>query len=86
MDVAPRSAFIAAIVLPGERTAVMGWLNVVKTCAQAIGPSITGWLASTNHFGAFFVISGVMKTIYDLLILAVFSRVTTDREGRRLWK
>ncbi|KDQ10460.1 hypothetical protein BOTBODRAFT_147679 [Botryobasidium botryosum FD-172 SS1] len=86
MDVAPRSAFVSAILLPGERTTVMGWLNVVKTCCQAVGPSLTGWLASTNHFGAFFIISGTMKTIYDLLILVVFSRVKTDRQGNRLWK
>ncbi|KDQ10462.1 hypothetical protein BOTBODRAFT_163752 [Botryobasidium botryosum FD-172 SS1] len=84
MDVAPRSAFIAAVVLPSERTAVMGWVNVVKTCAQGIGPTITGWLASTNHFGVFFILAGCMKATYDLLILVVFSRVRTDREGRRL--
>ena len=35
MDTAPRAAFLATIILPGERTAVMGIINVVKTAAQS---------------------------------------------------
>ncbi|EFY93794.1 MFS transporter [Metarhizium acridum CQMa 102] len=50
MDVAPRSAFLAAILLPSERTAVMGLVNVVKTSAQSMGPLITGVLANHDLF------------------------------------
>ncbi|RAL62528.1 hypothetical protein DID88_005093 [Monilinia fructigena] len=42
MDQAPRIAFIAAVVHPHERTAVMGLVNVVKTFSQSLGPVITG--------------------------------------------
>ncbi|KIW46240.1 uncharacterized protein PV06_01923 [Exophiala oligosperma] len=73
MDVAPRSAFLAAIVLPHERTAVMGTINVVKTCAQSLGPVITGVLGTKNHFWVAFVAAGSLKATYDLGLLALFA-------------
>ena len=72
MDVAPRSAFLAAIILPNERTAVMGFINVVKTLSQSLGPVITGVLAGQGLFWVAFVMAGSAKVIYDLGILAVF--------------
>ncbi|KAJ9607481.1 hypothetical protein H2200_007559 [Cladophialophora chaetospira] len=79
MDVAPRSAFLAAIVLPHERTAVMGTINVVKTCAQSLGPVITGILGTRNHFWVAFVTAGALKATYDLGLLAVFA----EKEAKR---
>jgi sugar phosphate permease len=73
MDVAPRSAFLAAVVLPNERTAVMGTINVVKTSAQSLGPLITGVLASNKLFWVAFVMAGSLKATYDLGMLAVFA-------------
>jgi len=73
MDVAPRSAFLAAIVLPHERTAVMGTINVVKTCSQSLGPVITGILGTNNHFWVAFVAAGSLKAAYDLGLLALFA-------------
>ncbi|MCJ1419900.1 hypothetical protein MMC32_006256 [Xylographa parallela] len=72
MDVAPRSAFLADIILPNERTAVMGAINVVKTCSQSIGPSITGVFADNGLFWVAFVMAGSLKATYDLGMLAVF--------------
>lgn len=77
MDVAPRSAFLAAVVLPHERTAVMGLINVVKTSAQSLGPLITGVLAGNGMFWVAFVVAGVLKATYDLGMLAVFSKHRT---------
>lgn len=73
MDTAPRSAFLAAVVLPHERTAVMGLINVVKTSAQSLGPLITGILADKNVVWVAFVAAGSLKACYDLGMLAVFS-------------
>ncbi|OBT89437.1 hypothetical protein VE02_02023 [Pseudogymnoascus sp. 03VT05] len=73
MDVAPRSAFLAAVVLPNERTAVMGAINVVKTFSQSLGPLITGFLATKGLFWVAFVTAGCLKAAYDLGMLAVFS-------------
>ena len=72
MDVAPRAAFLAAVILPHERTAVMGLLNVVKTFAQCLSPLITGYLAGRNTIGWSFVLAGIMKATYDLGILYMF--------------
>jgi hypothetical protein len=81
MDQAPRQAFLAAAVLPGERTAVMGAVNVVKTCSQSVGPVITGWLAQTGKFWIAFVVAGGLKLLYDVGMLAWFVGHKTREEG-----
>ncbi|KAM5354972.1 hypothetical protein ACJ41O_001618 [Fusarium nematophilum] len=87
MDVAPRSAFLAAILLPEERTVVIGLINVAKTTAQSLGPVITGLLADSNVFWISFVMAGSLKACYDLGFLALFKnhereKARNDREGR----
>ena len=72
MDQAPRQAFLAAVVLPSERTAVMGVVNVVKTLSQSGGPVTTGWLAGMNRFWVSFLVAGVLKVSYDLGMLKMF--------------
>lgn len=72
MDQAPRQAFLAAAVLPSERTAVMGFVNVVKTLAQSGGPIVTGFLAGKGQMGFAFVVAGVLKGSYDLAMLKMF--------------
>ena len=96
MDQAPRQAFLAAVVLPSERTAVMGVVNVVKTLSQSGGPSITGWLAGSDKFWIVFLIAGGLKASYDLGMLKLFlghrtrddkaeedTRRRADEEGRQ---
>jgi len=82
MDVAPRSAFLAAIVLPQERTAIMGLVNVVKTMSQSLGPLITGVLADRDLFWVSFVCAGSLKATYDLGLLAVFKNHERERADR----
>jgi len=85
MDTAPRSAFLASVVRPNERTAVLGVTNVVKSIAQSIGPLITGIFAGRDLFWLSFVVAGSLKVTYDLGILATFVRHKTieDREEDR---
>lgn len=85
MDQAPRSAFISAVTLPEERTAVMGIVNVVKTLSQSGGPVITGILAGRERFGVAFVVAGCLKASYDLGLLTFFvnMRLHERREERR---
>ncbi|KAI1211272.1 MFS general substrate transporter [Annulohypoxylon truncatum] len=80
MDSGPRSAFLATIVLPGERTAVMGTVNVVKTTAQSLGPILTGALVDRNLFWVSFVASGCLKIAYDIGLLAFFKEKERERE------
>ncbi|MCJ1278171.1 hypothetical protein MMC21_005986 [Puttea exsequens] len=72
MDQAPRQAFIAAAVLPGERTAVMGLVNVVKTLSQSGGPVATGAMAGRGKWGVAFLVAGGLKAGYDLAMLGMF--------------
>lgn len=72
MDQAPRQAFLSAAVLPSERTAIMGLVNVVKTLSQSGGPIATGWLAGIGKFWIAFLIAGAMKASYDLAMLKMF--------------
>lgn len=72
MDQAPRSAFLSAVVLPAERTAVMGIANVVKTLSQSGGPVITGFLAGHSRFWVAFVTAGALKAAYDVGLLVMF--------------
>ena len=81
MDQAPRSAFLSIVVLPEERTAVMGVVNILKTLSQSSGPSVTGLLAGRNHFWVAFVAAGSLKAAYDVLLLAFFGgRVQTKSD------
>ncbi|TVY87737.1 putative membrane protein, partial [Lachnellula willkommii] len=57
MDQAPRAAFIAAVVKPEERTAVMGITSMLRTLAGAAGPSVTGLLAGSDRFWIAFVVA-----------------------------
>lgn len=72
MDQAPGQAFLAAAVLPSERTSVMGIMNVVKTTSQAVGPVVTGKLAGSGKFWVAFVLAGSLKLLYDVLLLGMF--------------
>ncbi|CUM63903.1 uncharacterized protein PRCAT00001491001 [Priceomyces carsonii] len=72
MDVAPKHVFLATIVPPESRTAIFGWVNVVKTLAQVVGPSIVGILTHHNSQWISFVIAGVLKATYDIGILGTF--------------
>ncbi|KAI1334559.1 major facilitator superfamily domain-containing protein [Xylariaceae sp. FL0016] len=80
MDTGPRSAFLATIILPEERTAVMGTLNVVKTMASSIGPIIMGVLVDHDLYWVAFVASGSLKALYDLGLLAFFKNKEKERE------
>lgn len=80
MDQAPRQAFLAAAVLPSERTAVLGVVNTVKTLAQAGGIGSAGFLAGKNLWIVVLTGAGVMKACYDLLMLGMFLGLK-DREA-----
>lgn len=72
MDQAPRTAFIAAVVRPEERTAVMGITSTLRTMASTIGPTLTGALAQSDKFWVAFVIGGTLRLAYDFGLWAMF--------------
>jgi MFS family permease len=72
MDQAPRAAFIAAVVKPEERTAVMGVTAMLRTLAATAGPTVTGILAGHDRFWIAFVTAGALRICYDLGLWAMF--------------
>ncbi|EXJ59780.1 hypothetical protein A1O7_03927 [Cladophialophora yegresii CBS 114405] len=72
MDQAPRSAFIAAVVKPEERTAVMGVTSMLRNLAAMCGPTVTGLLAEGDRFGVAFIAAGVCRLMYDFGLYALF--------------
>jgi predicted MFS family arabinose efflux permease len=81
MDQAPRSAFLSLVVLPEERTAVMGIVNILKTLSQSGGPWITGILAGHDRFWVAFVAAGSIKAAYDLALLIFFAGRVHEHES-----
>ena len=83
MDQAPRSAFVAAVFLPEERTAVMGTINLCKTLAAAGGPLVTGYFHDKKMWHATFVTAGLIKILYDIGLVAMFLNTKLPEHGRK---
>ena len=74
MDTAPRSAFLAGVVEPHERTAMMGFVFMAKSAASCGGPVLTGVLAQRGRLWVAFVLAGAGMCVYDLGVLVAFGR------------
>jgi MFS family permease len=72
MDVPTRTSYVMAVVTPGERAAAASVTSVPRSLAAAVGPIIAGWLLALSPFGWSLVAAGALKSIYDLLLLALF--------------
>lgn len=83
MDQAPRTAFIAAVVKPEERTGAMGITSMVRTLAMSLGPSITGLLSGGGQFWIAFLATGICRITYDLGLWVLFVNVKVDKDAGR---
>jgi hypothetical protein len=72
MDTAPRSAFLAGVVEPHERTPMLGFIYVARSSAASIGPIITGAVAGKGMLWVAFVTAGSLMVVYDLGVLIAF--------------
>jgi hypothetical protein len=59
-------------VTPGERAAAAGVTAVPRSLAAAASPLASGYLLGLSAFGWPLVAAGVLKGIYDLLLLLLF--------------
>ena len=85
MDQPPRSAFIAGVVRPDERTAAMGITTVVRTLAAMLGPTVTGILAGNDNFWIAFIVAGTCRISYDIGLYILFINVKLyEHEGEGL--
>ncbi|EOA89075.1 uncharacterized protein SETTUDRAFT_168274 [Exserohilum turcica Et28A] len=81
MDQAPRTAFIAAVVKPEERTGVMGITSMLRTLAMSVGPTITGLLSGSDNFWFAFLASGICRITYDIGLWILFVNVKVDKDA-----
>jgi MFS family permease len=74
MDVPARQSYTMAVVRPEERSAASGVTSVARSVGAALSPSLaTVLLASPVLLGGLpFVLSGGLKTVYDLLLYRSF--------------
>ena len=76
MDVPTRQAYVMAIVQDHEREAAATTTTLWRTVAQAISPTVTGWVMSTIALSAPFILGGTLKILYDLLLYTTFKHIT----------
>ena len=83
MDVPTRMAYVQGVVHPDERSAANGVTTVVRSLGMSAGPYCAGLLMNsraTMHWP--WIIAGVLKIIYDVLLLRGFRAVQTDVEKK----
>src|SRR5215469_17136708 len=81
MDVPTRTSYVMAVVAPEERAAAASITAVPKTFAWAAGSMISGYLFTLSTFGWPLLIGGVIKGVYDILLLIKFQKVRPPEEA-----
>jgi MFS family permease len=80
MDVPARSSYVMAVVTPAERAAAASFTSVPRSLASAASPVMAGALFAASFRGWPLIICGVLKIVYDLLLLIQFRHVRPPEE------
>jgi MFS family permease len=80
MDVPVRTSYVMAVVPPAERPAAASVTSVPRSLASAASPLISGYLLGLSTFGWPLVATGALKGIYDVLLLALCTKVRPPEE------
>jgi MFS family permease len=75
MDVPTRQAYVMGVVEDHEREHAATTTTLWRTVTQAISPAVTGWIMASVALSAPFVVGGVLKIVYDLLLWGTFRHV-----------
>ena len=75
MDVPARQSYVMAVVPPEERAAAASMTNVPRSLTSALSPLLAGALLQFSTFGWPLVIGGMLKILYDLLLLMQFRHI-----------
>ena len=74
MDVPARSAYVMAVVTPGERAAAASFTAVPRSLAAALSPALGGALFAAGWLAAPLIACGVLKIAYDLALWRSFRK------------
>jgi len=80
MDVPTRSSYVMAVVTAPERSAAASFTSVPRSLAAAASPALAGALFAASYRAWPLVICGVLKIVYDLLLLIQFRHVKPPEE------
>lgn len=80
MDVPTRDSYVMAVVSPAERPAAASVTSVPRSLAAALSPLVSGWLLGLSVFGWPLVIGGLLKGVYDVLLLIMFKGIRPPEE------
>ena len=80
MDVPTRSSYVMAVVTPPERAAAASLTTVPRSLAAAASPAIAGAMFASGLTAWPLILCGVLKIIYDLLLLWNFRRIRPPEE------
>ena len=83
MDVPTRQSYVAAVVLPNERTFASGLTNLARNVFWAVGSSVAGLVMQNLAFSAPLVIGGGTKVAYDLALYRAFRKLRPPEEVAR---
>jgi len=75
MDVPARGAYVMSVVTPAERPAAASFTAVPRSLASSLSPSLTGVMFAAGAMAAPLVLCGVLKSVYDVALLLMFSKV-----------
>ncbi|MVT01043.1 MULTISPECIES: MFS transporter [Devosiaceae] len=82
MDVPTRSSYVMAVVTEAERAAAASFTSVPRSLAAAASPALAGALFAASYKAWPFLICGVLKITYDLLLLAQFRHIKPPEERK----
>jgi len=80
MDVPTRSSYVMAVVTEAERAAAASFTAVPRSLASAASPALAGLLLAGSFRGWPLILCGVLKIVYDLLLLWQFRHVKPPEE------
>ncbi|HMF06962.1 MAG TPA: MFS transporter [Methylocella sp.] len=80
MDVPTRSSYVMAAVTEAERTAAASFTTVPRGLAASLSPALAGALFSLSWQAFPLMICGVLKIVYDILLLKQFRGLKPPEE------
>lgn len=80
MDVPTRSSYVMAMVTPAERSAAASITSVPRSLAAALSPALAGALFAAGFEAWPLIICGILKIIYDIVLLITFRQFKPPEE------